>query len=93
MAENFISYHSTYTNSQTDMCNNNKYIDVICNFDTDKEALCLLLLPLMHITVAISVYLIYCVTVSITFVLVTYCTIDIYFRILTDILHYTIYST
>ena len=37
MAENFMAYHSTYTNSQTDMCNsNNKYIDIIYNFDKGK---------------------------------------------------------
>ena len=46
MAENFMAYHSSYTKSQTDICNNkNKYIDVIYNFDKGKQALCLLLKP------------------------------------------------
>ena len=48
MAENFMAYHSSYTNSQTNMCNN-QYIDVIYNFDKGKQALCLL--RFMHIYV------------------------------------------
>ena len=37
MAENFMAYHSSYTTSQTEMCNNNnKYIDVIYSFHKGK---------------------------------------------------------